>query len=305
MNPYTEPNKRYQFEPPIEFPSFVPIPLDRGTFSSITQDSPVSVVKSTVVKTPSDYDWAMREAHILSLLSGHPNIVALRGTSTVDDGHTRRVDLSLEYVRGQTLHDWVVDYEDDPARRRATWLPMAQTLVSTVQHMHQQGIVHLDLHAKNVMVNPDNHCLKLIDFGRSCDRGFAATDGHPCKAMGNFDYKPPRPANTADPWADLLKDEAYVVGSLLFTWFFGYPPYHEYIDGRRQLVLDLKLQLEGDVVASLPYELLLFDPRTKMEEIAIDVMAALLDRDPLARSFVTDIDRFHDEEWSCPAQRLY
>jgi serine/threonine protein kinase len=67
-----------------------------------------------------------------------------------------------------------------------TWLPytkrlqLLQGIISAVEFLHLQGIVHQDIKPSNILVNVDTMVAKLTDFGVAEAKEFGTTVGHYC-----------------------------------------------------------------------------------------------------------------------------
>lgn len=91
----------------------------------------------------------------------HPNICATHEFLKQDD--TQAILLVTEYVPGGTLRDFL---SKQPEHRcdEATFLGLAEQILSAVGYAHQAGVIHRDLTPDNVMITTDN-VVKVIDFG--------------------------------------------------------------------------------------------------------------------------------------------
>lgn len=114
-----------------------------------------------------------REAQALARLS-HPNVVPLYDVRTIGKDDIRgmdntsgaaaslqgRVFLVMEYIEGQTLHDWVTAeprlWQEILARYRQAGLGLAAA--------HAVGLVHRDFKPSNALVGDDGR-VRVVDFG--------------------------------------------------------------------------------------------------------------------------------------------
>ncbi|MCO5557586.1 hypothetical protein L7F22_011152 [Adiantum nelumboides] len=109
-----------------------------------------------------DVDDVRRELHILHHLSGHLNIVTIKGAYE-DSTH---VHLVMELCAGGELFDRIVQrghYSERQAR------DLLRTIVRVVETCHSHGVMHRDLKPENFLfANPSEDApLKTIDFGLS------------------------------------------------------------------------------------------------------------------------------------------
>lgn len=104
----------------------------------------------------------VKGTHIRQKLSPHPNIV-----DSYERGYSRFVPYEiLEYVQGSNLRKLI--QERNPAVKERA-LDILREAASALAHVHQQGILHLDVKAENflVVVGDDKPIVKLTDFDLS------------------------------------------------------------------------------------------------------------------------------------------
>src|SRR5947208_8172922 len=97
----------------------------------------------------------LREARCASALN-HPNIVTIYQASSVGDTHF----IAMEYVRGQTLADYLKTGLLPVLRAGAIACQIGQALA----HAHASGIIHRDLKPANIIITPEG-IAKVLDFG--------------------------------------------------------------------------------------------------------------------------------------------
>ncbi|KAK7305423.1 hypothetical protein VNO77_43329 [Canavalia gladiata] len=145
--------------------------IGKGAFGSVSIalrkfDGRVFAVKSVDLKTgfPGQLEALESEIRILQRMSS-PHVVTFLG----DDATCEHRNLHMEYLPGGTLAD-LDDDVDERLVRHYTWC-----LVSALQHVHSNGVVHCDVKGKNVLVGAIG--CKLADFGSAVElsgNGFPA-----------------------------------------------------------------------------------------------------------------------------------
>jgi serine/threonine-protein kinase len=169
----------------------------------------------------------IRESKIMSRFR-HPYAVALLETSTADAGP---MCLVMEFVAGATLEALVRSRGPLPPARVGRLLGQ---LCSVLQAAHDQGILHRDITARNIMVvgaDLPSEAIKVMDFGLA---RLAAGGAQPYIALerltgsgqsfggGTPDYMCPEQIRGEQ--VD-LRGDLYSVGVLLFFLLTGHLPF--------------------------------------------------------------------------------
>lgn len=118
------------------------------------------------IKSMEDNDATRMEAQVLSALN-HPNVVRMLDCFNMNG----RLYIVMEYLIGEvTLRIYL-----DPRGSEGKWLDeftgllFIKHLISGVQHIHNQGYAHMDLHQNNVALHCQDGRLicKIVDFGQA------------------------------------------------------------------------------------------------------------------------------------------
>jgi serine/threonine protein kinase len=155
----------------------------------------------------------------------HPNVVSLH-----DVGEERSwLYLVLEYIPGRTLKDRL----EGPLRPREAARLMV-TIAEAVHHIHQAGLLHLDLKPSNILIDSepdtplDRVTPKVADFGIARFLADSERTGtgitHDGSWAGTPSYMAPEQVEgTRDqlgPTADV-----HALGAILYRLVTGVPPY--------------------------------------------------------------------------------
>ena len=244
-----------------------------------------------------------QEARAVAQLQ-HPGIVQIHEVGE----HQGLPYLSLEYVSGGTLHDWL---RGRPLSAHEA-ARIIEQLARTIAFAHERGIVHRDLKPANVLltempseshshatiplakssihnpVTPDNVSLKISDFGlaRMGDSGSDLTATG--QVLGTPSYMAPeQAAGTADAVSPAL--DLYSLGAILYELLTGRPPF------RGTTVLETLEQVRHDD----PVPLRQLQPRTPrdIETICLKCLEKSPNRRyPTALALAADLRCFLDGE---------
>jgi Tfp pilus assembly protein PilF len=117
----------------------------------------------------------LREARMASALE-HPHISVIHEIGE-DEG---RPYIAMEYVRGNSVADILRAGPMEPDEI----VRLALQIADALRYAHEQGIIHRDLKAANVMIAPDGRA-KILDFGlaKRLDGGEPAEDETPNEGL--------------------------------------------------------------------------------------------------------------------------
>jgi serine/threonine protein kinase/tetratricopeptide (TPR) repeat protein len=148
----------------------------------------------------------------------HPNVATIYEVEDADDRHY----IVMEYCEGETLAQRL--------RRRpvdaAEFLSIARQIVAGVAAAHENGVVHRDIKAANIIIESSG-VVKILDFGLAKVRPGAdektsidSTSGH---FFGTLHYLSPEQARgqSADERSDLFS-----IGVVLYQMASGHLPFN-------------------------------------------------------------------------------
>ncbi|CAI5465117.1 unnamed protein product [Closterium sp. Yama58-4] len=170
-------------------------------------------INKKCIQTKEDAEDIRKEVACLTLLRGHPTIVALR--DTVED--EENIHIVMELCQGGDLFDRVSSSgrltEQCAAR-------LCRALVEALLHCHCHGILHRDIKPENILLcdRSENSRIKLVDFG-------VATFFEPGKrlteVLGTPEYMAPEVLlQSYGPEADI-----WSAGVVLYILLCGVPPF--------------------------------------------------------------------------------
>lgn len=153
-----------------------------------------------------------REAQISADLR-HPGIVCIHDYGE-DNG---MFYLVMDLIRGQSLQKLLEQEAPLPLSRA---LPMLAQVAMALDFMHEQGVIHRDLKASNLIVGPDD-TVTLVDFGiaRPAESGSITTTG---VLMGTPEYVSPE---SIEGKSSGISSDLYALGVVAYEMLCGALPF--------------------------------------------------------------------------------
>ncbi|RGB39525.1 kinase-like domain-containing protein [Rhizophagus diaphanus] len=149
----------------------------------------------------------------------HENIIRFLGVTTHNQNDNfKKYWLVMEYANNGTLHEYLKKHFDT-----LNWsdkFSLALQLAHAVLCLHDEGIVHRDLHSKNILVHQS--IIKLADFGLSKRIDESCTTRS--DLLGVVPYIDPKKFNI-EPYTLNEKSDIYSIGVLLWEISSGKPPF--------------------------------------------------------------------------------
>ncbi|ULU11090.1 hypothetical protein L3Y34_014945 [Caenorhabditis briggsae] len=197
--------------------------LGKGAFSVVRRCERVADGAQFAVKIVSQRfaSQAQREARILEMVQGHPNIVQLHDVHS-DPLHFY---LIMELLTGNELLERIRKLERFTECEAAD---IMRQLVSSVKYLHDKRIVHRDLKPENILFEStdSNARLRLVDFGfaRLLPNPMEQQLKTPCFTL---QYAAPEVLDVGDSQPEYNEQcDLWSLGVVLFTMLSGQVPFH-------------------------------------------------------------------------------
>ncbi|HEX5112933.1 MAG TPA: serine/threonine-protein kinase PknK, partial [Saprospiraceae bacterium] len=125
------------------------------------------------------------------------------------------------YFDGITLYDFIQSYAFDLKQR----LEIAANITRALGLLHQRNIIHRDLTADNILVNPNTREIQIMDFGQAIRLDVKTIHlSHPDQLEGSIAYYSPEQTGRMNRILDYRSD-LYSVGVVFYFLFTGRLPF--------------------------------------------------------------------------------
>ncbi|PKY52372.1 kinase-like protein [Rhizophagus irregularis] len=213
----------------------------RLVLKSLINLNPIAIKELThELKLHRDVDFNDNIIHFCGITQENPN------------DKLKKYLLVMEYADGGTLQDYLVKNFYN-----LSWIDkynLAFQLANAVLCLHDEGIIHCDLHSGNVLIR--NGIVKLADFGLS--RRIDDASQYPSRLFGVIPYIDPKKFGlnnvTRKPYKLNEKSDVYGVGILLWVISSGQQPFNGSNNYGLDLVLEISKGLRETPIHNTPEE---------------------------------------------------
>lgn len=199
--------------PPAPRPVYVAeTQLGKGTFGEVFLARLPTGIRVAVKKTTSTVPT--QEVHILALLATYKdvysNLLYLIDVTREPTGTT----IVTNYVEGMEVHKGPVSV--------SYMQSLFVQIMTTLEFLHTNHIVHRDIKRENVMFSPPNTFV-IIDYGTACERMCVSEDGTPL--YFTEDVRRATYARTTASWDAYRIADMFAVGVLMYRVLYKGLPY--------------------------------------------------------------------------------
>lgn len=145
----------------------------------------------------------------------HPNIIK---TLDID---INKMSIIFEYYKSIDLFQYFTHniFEYPLKTKNEYSIDIFRQILNGVKYLHNKGIVHLDLKLENIIINPENRKIKIIDFGKSnhINNNLNLDD------LGTLEFLPPE--YFKNQICDLRKIDIWACGIILYNMVYNSMPW--------------------------------------------------------------------------------
>jgi serine/threonine protein kinase len=162
---------------------------------------------------------AIKKEFIINKILQHPNIIDVIGIDILNKS------LLYKYDYSNDLLDYFV--KDDTNFSPKKYFKYFIQVIDAVNYMHSIGIAHMDIKLENILLNPLEKKIKLIDFGHSCFFKKGNTTIFNNGIKGTEYYIPP------EVWKGSYmsdKVDVWCCGVLLYNFIYNKVPWNKAVE---------------------------------------------------------------------------
>ncbi|RGB27446.1 hypothetical protein C1646_769091 [Rhizophagus diaphanus] len=174
----------------------------------------------------------IKELKLHRSVNYHENIIRLYGITKIELDATQKYSFVMEYANNGTLNTYLDEHFSE-----LDWTDkyqLASQLASAVEFLHEEDIIHRDLHGNNILIHQKS--IKLADFGLS-KKIVESSSSDASKILGVIPYIDPKKFNDQNYKLN-KKSDVYSIGVLLWQISSGYKPFYK-VDHDANLILSI------------------------------------------------------------------
>ncbi|RGB28661.1 kinase-like domain-containing protein [Rhizophagus diaphanus] len=175
----------------------------------------------------------INEINLMKRVDFHPNIIKFVGIINDEINYL----LVLEYADGGTLGEYL---NKAITLKPEIQLKFAKEIASAILCLHDNDIIHRDIHPNNILVH--GHAIKLADFGRSCIQGSDVDT----EVFGVLPYMDPKRLDKKIPYLT-RKSDIYSMGVIFWQLTSCSSPFNFEISTKSEVHASISLKILNGV----------------------------------------------------------
>jgi len=179
--------------------------------------------------------------YIINKILKHPNIIKIEGIDI------KNLSFLYKYENSKDLFYYFVQKNYNAKLYFKYYIQV----INAVKYMHSMGIAHMDLKLENILLNPIENKIKLIDFGHSCFFRKGKNIIYNKGIKGTEYYIPP------EMWkASYMSDKVdiWCCGILLYNFIYNKMPWDIADEYKDELYLQFKRDRVNNKLSSFIFE---------------------------------------------------
>eukprot|EP01101_Sappina_pedata_P002036 TRINITY_DN1226_c0_g1_i2.p1 TRINITY_DN1226_c0_g1~~TRINITY_DN1226_c0_g1_i2.p1 ORF type:complete len:378 (+),score=195.70 TRINITY_DN1226_c0_g1_i2:49-1182(+) len=198
--------------------------IGSGTWASVMRGTHVTTQTPVAIKVMPKFRHNKPDPTPKNEIEALSQLQQIKGVVKVYDVYedAKHFFLVMEYLP-ETLLTWV-SHKGSMQEDRARYVFLQ--LVEIVDQVHKLKYTHRDIKLENVLFNPDNWEVKLIDFGM-CTKFSDYNHNLDCELVGSPGYIAPEILGKISGGYNGIKSDVYSLGVLLYTCLFGLFPFKD------------------------------------------------------------------------------
>ncbi|RGB23190.1 kinase-like domain-containing protein [Rhizophagus diaphanus] len=226
-------------------------PIGNGSYGNVSRvnwkNSNRYFALKSFVNDKQTLKEVLKELKLHRNIDYHENIIRLYESQRWNSVDViQKYSFVLEYADSGTLNTYLNEHFSE-----LDWSDkyhLASQLASAIEFLHEEDIIHRDLHGNNILIHQKN--IKVADFGLSKKIDVASSTS---KVFGLIPYVDPKSFDDKENYKLNKKSDVYSIGVLLWQISSGHKPFRE-VNYSLRLMLSILNGKREEIINGTPVE---------------------------------------------------